>query len=78
MPGLRTCGEITLKTAMFKNAKTLLDWILGTGNDIKPAEVTICFPDKDSNPVKRWELAKAMVVKYSVNSSDRFGLCLCD
>lgn len=67
MPGLRKSGDVTLKKAMFKDNKTLWDWINQVKmNVIQRESVTVSLPNEGRSPVQNWKLTNAWPKKYTV------------
>lgn len=67
MPGLRKSGDVTLKKAMFKDDKTLWDWINQVKmNVIQRESVTVSLLDESGSPVKTWEVVNAWPKKITV------------
>lgn len=71
MLGLRKGGDVTLKKAIFRYDKKLLDWFrLVTMNMIKRATVTVVLVDENNNPVQGWKLINAWPKKNTGENSN--------
>lgn len=67
IPGLRKCGDVTLKKVMFKNDQKLWDWICQIKrNTVQYVSVIIDLLDESGSPVQRWKLSNACPLKYTV------------
>ena len=67
MPGLRKSGDVTLKKAIFKDDKKLMNWLNTIKmNTIKRTSVTVALLDESGSPVQRWKLTNAWPKKYTV------------
>lgn len=67
IPGLRKCGDVTLKKVMFKNDQKLWDWIHQIKrNTVQYLSVIIDLLDESGSPVQRWKLTNAYPQKYTV------------
>ena len=65
MPGLRKSGDVTLKKAVFKDDKGLMDWLDTVKmNTIKRADIAVALLDESGSPVHRWQLSNAWPKKY--------------
>lgn len=71
MPGLRKSGDLTLKKGIFKDEKTLWDWVnkVKLNTTIQRERVTISLLDESGNPVKTWEAVNAWPKKLTVEDS---------
>lgn len=66
MPGLRKSGDVTLKRVMFKDNKSIRNWIDQVRmNVIRRTRVTVALLDDNGAPVQSWEISNAWPKKYS-------------
>ena len=67
MPGLHKSGDVTLKKAIFKDDKKLMNWLNTVKmNTIKRANATVALLDESGSPVQSWKLTNAWPKKYTV------------
>ena len=70
MPGLRKSGDVTIKKAVFKDDKGLMDWLdTVKKNTVKRTDATVKLLDEEGFPVQSWKLTNAWPKKYTAGGS---------
>lgn len=74
MPGLHKSGDVTLRKAMFKDNKTLWNWISQVKmNVIQRESVTVTLLGEGRSPMLSWKLTNAWPKKYTVEGFEADG-----
>ena len=74
MPGLKRCGDVTLKKVVFKDDQKLWDWInMVKMNVIRRVDMTVALLDGSGSPVQSWNLTNAWPKRYSEATSTAAG-----
>ena len=67
MPGLLKTNEITLKKGIFKDDKTMWDWINKIKlNTIQRESATVNLMDESGSVAKTWKIANVWPKKFTI------------
>ena len=72
MPGLLKTNEITLKKGIFKDDKTMWDWINKIKlNTIQRESATVNLMDESGSVAKTWKIANVWPKKFTIDSPSK-------